>query len=102
MRSNLTREELLIVLIEECGEVIQAATKCLRFGFDHEQAGYGINHVQLAKELGDILGVADGLADQFFSMRDIDAMMKNRAGKLAKVEQMNSTVQERNRVALRG
>lgn len=59
--SQLTRDELLVVLIEECGEVIQAATKCLRFGWDRDHPGYGVNHQVLAKEVGDLEGVIAGL-----------------------------------------
>lgn len=59
---KLTREELLVLLIEECGEVIQAATKCLRFGYavDHG-TGYGMNVEALAKELGELAAVQDEL-----------------------------------------
>lgn len=58
---TLTREQLLILLIEECGEVVQAATKCLRFGWDRDQPDYGVNHEVLAKEVGDLLGAVDAL-----------------------------------------
>lgn len=57
----MTRDETLILLIEECGEVIQAATKCLRFGFERDWPGYGVNHEELAKEVGELIGVADAL-----------------------------------------
>lgn len=60
--TTLTREDLLILLIEECGEVIQAATKCLRFGYDVDHGtGYGNNKEQLAKELGELTRVRDEL-----------------------------------------
>jgi hypothetical protein len=59
-KMSLTRDEILVLLIEECGEVIQAATKCLRFGWDN-QHDYRINHESLAKEMGDLLGAADAL-----------------------------------------
>lgn len=59
----LTRDELLVLLIEECGEVIQAATKCLRFGWDRYQPEYGKNDVVLASEIGDLLGVIDALPE---------------------------------------
>lgn len=58
---DLSRDEILLLLIEECGEVIQAATKCLRFGFDREWPGYGNNSVVLATEIGDVLGCIDAL-----------------------------------------
>jgi MazG nucleotide pyrophosphohydrolase domain len=56
-----TRDELLVCLIEECGEVIQAATKCLRFGYDREWPAYGRNDHVLASEIGDVLGVIEAL-----------------------------------------
>lgn len=57
----MTREERLVLLIEECGEVIQAATKCLRFGYDHNWPGYGVNSEVLAQEVGDLFGAAESL-----------------------------------------
>lgn len=59
---DLTRDDLLILLIEECGEVIQAATKCLRFGFNVDHGvDYGNNRTVLSREVGDLLGVIDAL-----------------------------------------
>lgn len=59
---KLTRDELLVLLIEECSEVIQAATKCLRFGYDVDHdIGYGRNSDKLAKECGDLQAVMDEL-----------------------------------------
>jgi hypothetical protein len=55
--SDLSRDELLITLIEECGEVIQAATKCLRFGWDRDWPLYGVNHHKLAAELGEVMAI---------------------------------------------
>jgi NTP pyrophosphatase (non-canonical NTP hydrolase) len=57
-----TTDELLVLLIEECGEVIQAATKCLRFGFTRLEPHYGVNSEVLAQEAGDLLGVMDALS----------------------------------------
>lgn len=57
--TTLTREDLLILLIEECAEVAQAATKCLRFGYDIDHGtGYGNNRLQLSKELGELDAIA--------------------------------------------
>jgi hypothetical protein len=59
---TLTRDDLLVLLIEECGEIIQAATKCLRFGFDVDHGvDYGNNRLVLSREVGDLLGVLDAL-----------------------------------------
>ncbi len=57
----MTVDETLMLLIEECGEVIQAATKCLRFGYNRDQPDYGVNSEVLAKEIGDLVGVVDSL-----------------------------------------
>jgi len=47
--------ELLTILIEECAEVQQRATKLLRFGRDEIQPGqYFNNSFRLALELGDL------------------------------------------------
>lgn len=81
----LTRDEKLILLIEECGEIIQAATKCLRFGWDRNFPDYGVNHEVLAKEVGDALGVIDDLClreDIISTFRE----MKMRRARSAKQE----------------
>jgi hypothetical protein len=49
--------ERLAMLIEECGEVIQAATKILRHGYasyDPTDESKGNNQTMLGKELGDL------------------------------------------------
>ena len=54
---NKQEEELLYLLIEEAGEVIKAATKSLRHGFesrDPTKLGGPTNRAQLEKELGDL------------------------------------------------
>jgi hypothetical protein len=55
--AQLTTEEKLVILMEECAEVIKAASKCLRFGWDRKQEGYGQNDLVLAEEVGDLLGI---------------------------------------------
>lgn len=77
--NNLTRTDLLILLIEECGEVIQAATKCLRFEYKGNHIKeYGQNDQILAAEVGDLLGVIDELP-----LDDLIINVK-RASKIAK------------------
>ena len=52
-----TDEGVLVRLIEECGEVIQAASKMIRFGPDAHPAappGYGRNLDRLKAELDDV------------------------------------------------
>lgn len=79
--TSLTRDELLILLIEECGEVIQAATKCLRFGYHSDHGvGYGVNSVVLSRELGDVQAIIAELP------LDRHEMEITRSGKITKAE----------------
>lgn len=84
----LTREEKLILLIEECGEVIQAATKCLRFGYDHLEPGYGVNSDVLAHEVGDLEGVIAAL------WLDDEIVAAARKSKIAKAESVKAKRQQ--------
>lgn len=54
--------ELLIILVEECAEVQQRATKALRFGMTERQVGTELgNDERLALEVGDIMEVVERL-----------------------------------------
>lgn len=82
----MTMEEKLILLVEECGEVIQAATKCLRFGWDRNQPDYGVNHEVLAREIGDLIGVVNALPLR----RDLIDIFQS--GKIAKAERVKRQI----------
>jgi hypothetical protein len=69
----MTKEELLVVLIEEAAEVIQAATKCLA------EPGYGKNDEVLATEFGELLALAMELP------LDMEIVELARAAKFARV-----------------
>ena len=76
--------ELLAILAEECAEVIQRATKSLRFGVTEVQPGQPLgNHHRLGQEAGEVLAVLDlamtaGLVDR-------DAVTAARIAKAAKL-----------------
>ncbi|MDR1939064.1 MAG: hypothetical protein LBQ73_11295 [Tannerellaceae bacterium] len=56
---------LLITLAEECGEVIQAVSKALRFGLDdHAPDSLESNAERIVKELSDLKGVEIMLIDE--------------------------------------
>lgn len=62
---NLYQDELLTVLMEECGETVQEICKIKRFGL-HEESHHvrGSSHLTcLENELGDIIGIIDMLID---------------------------------------
>ena len=50
------REELLVITMEECGELIQACSKMLRFGEDQD-------YTQLQEEIGDVMCMIEILKD---------------------------------------
>lgn len=88
--AELTRDDLLTLLIEECSEVIQAVTKCQRFGYDRDQPGYGINSEVLFGEMGDVLGVIDALAEQ---NSNVGLMMRRRSKKIAKATRVKTMIE---------
>lgn len=52
--------EVLAILIEECAEVIQRATKMLRFGIEETQPGQEYtNRERLGHEVGDVSEMID-------------------------------------------
>lgn len=53
-------KEVLDILQEECAEVIQAVSKCYRFGLDNVKPGKPkTNREHLAEELGDLQAMID-------------------------------------------
>jgi hypothetical protein len=57
--------ERLIMLIEECAEVIQAATKCLRHGYESRHPDGGETNLEyLERELADLHAVRWAMAEQ--------------------------------------
>lgn len=55
---------LLKHLIEEAAEVVQAATKCQRFGYDSwhpDDIHHTTNNVLLAREIGNLIAVVTSL-----------------------------------------
>jgi hypothetical protein len=57
---NEHERELLTILIEECSEVQQRATKMLRFGRDEIQPGQMLtNSERLSLEIGDLMEMID-------------------------------------------
>ena len=58
--SEATKEKL-VLLIEECGEVIQAATKILRFGLYSTYNSGETNVNALEREIGDVQAAVEQL-----------------------------------------
>ena len=83
------QREVLTVLIEECAEVQQRATKALRFGVDEVQPGQPLsNAARLSVEIGDLLEMID-VAERagLLSTPHIEEGRGGKRGKLAKFMQ---------------
>ena len=62
---NEDTREILIILQEECAEVIVEVSKCFRFGPDQMMAGLDVTNMQrLQKELGDLQAMIELLVKQ--------------------------------------
>jgi NTP pyrophosphatase (non-canonical NTP hydrolase) len=63
----MTREEhLLVILSEECAEVIHAVSKALRFGLnDCHPATFITNKENIEKELNDLGGIIELLRSEY-------------------------------------
>ena len=60
---NEQTREALLILQEECSEVIQATSKCFRFGINGMYLKES-NRDRLEQELGDVLAMIDILVNQ--------------------------------------
>ena len=70
--------EILDLLQEECGEVVQMVSKCRRFGLEEKRE-------DLVKEIGDVSLLVELLhAYQLFNESELTQAKLNKATKLAK------------------
>ena len=81
------KKQILLILMEECAEVSQRASKCIRFGgFDNDK--------ELEKEIGDLLCMIDLLAgDDIIDYALCDEQSKVKMEKLKKFSTIFSTVE---------
>lgn len=64
------REHLLVILGEECAEVIQDAAKALRFGLDEGRDIEVTNAERLKTEVNQLLAVIEMLDEEGVDLRD--------------------------------
>lgn len=78
--------EILDILQEECAEVIQAISKCRRFGIDEQNLKTGrTQRAELVQELGDVTLLIELLqAHQLFVEAELNQAKLNKATKLTK------------------
>lgn len=86
---NQTEKEILSILQEECAEVIQAVSKCDRFGLDNYKPGKPkTNRQHLAEELGDLQAMID-LCKSHLIITEEDVIVASQ-NKLAKLQQWSN------------
>ena len=72
MNQDTKIQEILDILQEECAEVIQAVSKCRRFGIDNSHKDGLTQREQLVQELGDVTLMIDLLkAYRVFTEREL-------------------------------
>lgn len=77
--------EILTILVEECAEVQQRATKAMRFGVGETQPGQPFSNAQrLAAEIGDLLEMVDrAISIGLINQDDIDMGRRHKRQQLA-------------------
>jgi hypothetical protein len=80
------QREILTIMVEECAEVAQRATKVLRFGLDEVQRGQPFdNKYRLALEVGDFICVMEKMiATEMLCETEIEIGMKSKEKQLAR------------------
>jgi NTP pyrophosphatase (non-canonical NTP hydrolase) len=68
--------EALVILQEECAEVIQEVSKCFRFGIDNLNKNGVLHSTTLNMEVGDMLALVDILISQGVLDRDVLELAK--------------------------
>ena len=83
--NNQKVQEIMDILQEECAEVIQAISKCRRFGIENTYSkGTGTQREHLVQELGDVMLLIELLqAYQVFTQAELTEAMQAKAKKLA-------------------
>lgn len=77
-------QEAMIILAEECAEVIQTISKCQRFGLDnYSPNSEASNKQRLCQELGDVLAMIEILVEQDnFTPEDLIKAKQHKTEKL--------------------
>jgi NTP pyrophosphatase (non-canonical NTP hydrolase) len=81
--------EVLLIAQEECAEVIQAISKCFRFGLDNTKPGKPkTNREHLEEELGDLLAMMNIMCEK--KMVNYSAIEEAARQKVQKLKQWSN------------
>lgn len=81
---NEKNREALVILQEECAEVIQAVSKCYRFGLDNQHKSGATQRANLELEVGDMLALVDILVEQ--GVIDLNNLQTAKLNKIEKLK----------------
>lgn len=83
---NTQETELLTITLEECAEVVQAISKCFRFGMECRYPdGAPTNKEHLEEEIGDLMCMIDILERKgIINIDNVHAANLNKREKLSK------------------
>ena len=83
-------DQILLILQEECAEVIQAISKCFRFGMGETHPNTGISNIDsLTQELGDLLAMIELLVDRNIGITD-EVMREAKLKKFLKLKRWST------------
>jgi NTP pyrophosphatase (non-canonical NTP hydrolase) len=86
---NEREREVMNILSEECAEVIQAISKCHRFGLNNFKPGKPkTNREHLEEEIGDLLAMVDILLDM--SVVTEEALQQAKVAKIEKLKKWSN------------
>lgn len=84
---NESTKEALLILQEECAEVVQATSKCFRFGLNGMYLQES-NRDRLEQEIGDVLAMIDILTNQ--GEISLERLLKAKQRKFKKLSQWST------------
>jgi len=88
MKANT--EEVLLILQEECAEVIQAISKCFRFGPDQIKPGKEYTNIKmLEEEIGDLYAMVELLTEENIGV-STEGILKAKQHKFNKLTQWST------------
>ena len=92
---NSKEHEVMNILSEECAEVIQAISKCHRFGMDNYKPGKPkTNRQHMAEELGDLQAMIDLCTD--YGLVDREEVLAAASNKIAKLKKWSNIFEDVN------
>jgi NTP pyrophosphatase (non-canonical NTP hydrolase) len=83
------KQHLFLLLMEECGEVAQAASKCVRFTPEHAPAEMPTNFENLVVEFNDLIAIIELLQEEGLHLERIDHLVNEKKERLRKFMQIS-------------